>query len=244
MQSGNEKISLSKSHDAAKDSGFSSEKLNEFFSKNRKGILVITGVVIFLLIGLIAFFVISDNLEKKAIAGIEELNEKYEELYYNINDDEHSAEVNSLLAELETFAGNKKGFAASKAWSLTASIHSGREDFSKAEEAWVKSAQTGEKTYLGPIAYFQAAIAAEKQNRLEKAIEYLTKCTSHSFEFPDGPRAQFNIGRLYEQLGNKPLAIEAYRALLLNYQWEYDTMNPVNLFWHNLARDRIIILEI
>ena len=223
--------------------GLDTDRISSFFRKNRKGILTAIVLVVILLIGLIVFLTVKDNLDKKAIAAVEELNTEYEGLRYNLTDDTRAGEVNDLLTRLETFGGNKKGYAASRAWSLAADIYTAREDWVKTEEAWLNSAVAGDKTYLGPVAYFQAAIAAEQQYKLEQAIEYLNKCTSHSFEFIDAPRAQFNIGRLYEQLGNKTLAIDAYRALLLNYQWEYDTFNQINLIWHNLARNRIIVLE-
>ena len=167
------------------------DKINAFFQKNRKGILIAAAVIVFLLIGLIVFFTIRDSVQKKAIAEVEELNTQYASLLYSLNDESRSGEVNDLLARLETFAGNKSGFAASRAWSLAAGIYSGREDWQKAEETWLKAASSGAKTYLGPVAYFQAAIAAEQQNKLEQAIEYLRHCTSHSFEFTDAPRAQF-----------------------------------------------------
>ena len=220
------------------------DSVNEFFQKNRKGIIITIVIIVVMLIGVIVYLSVRDNLEKKAIAEVERLNEEYEKIRYNIDDEIYSDDIDDLLTRLEIFAGNKKGFAASRAWALSANIYSGREDWANAEEAWLKSAAAGEKTYLGPIAYFQAAIAAEKQNKFELAIDYFKQCTSHSFEFTDAPRAQFNIGRLYEQLGEKTLAIDAYRAVLLNYQWENDTFNQVNFIWHNLARNRIIILEI
>jgi len=236
MQNDNEKSGREKT-------GLDSDKISDFFQKNRKGILAAIVLIIVLLIGLIVYLAVKDNLDKKAIAAVEELNTEFEDIRYSLTDNAYSSEVNDLLSRLETFGGNKKGYAASRAWSLAANIYTAREDWIKSEEAWSKAAVAGDKTYLGPIAYFQAAIAAEQQNKIEQAIEYFKKCTSHSFEFIDAPRAQFNIGRLYEQLGNKTLAIDAYRTLLLNYQWEYDTFNQINFIWHNLARDRIIVLE-
>ena len=241
MLNDNEKSGLSQGQNTVKAAG--GDRVNEFFQKNRKGILITIGIIGILLIGLIVFLSVRDSMEKKAIAEVERFIEEYEKLRNNINDEQYTDEVNDFLAKLESFAGGKKGFAASRAWAISAGIYSGREDWARAEEAWVNSAHAGEKTYLGPVAYFQAAIAAEEQNKIEIAIEYFKKCTSHSFEFTDAPRAQFNIGRLYEQLGNKALAIEAYRAVLLNYQWENDSFNQANFIWLNFARNRIIVLE-
>jgi tetratricopeptide (TPR) repeat protein len=187
---------------------------------------------------MIAYLYIDEYLNKRAIAEIEELAEEFERLLINIDNDYYADDVNELLSKLKSFSANKKGFAGSKGWSLIAHIYSIREEWPQAEEFWLNSARTGDKTYLAPIAFFQAAVAAEKQNKLDKAIEYLQRSVSHGFEFPDAPRAQFNIGRLYEQLGNPAEALAAYRAVLFNYQWDSATI------WQDFARNQIIKLEV
>jgi tetratricopeptide (TPR) repeat protein len=219
------------------------DKINDFVQKNRIMIFIVIGVIVLLFAGLIAFLSISEYLNKKAIAEVEELTERFEGIRISIDDENYQNDVNALLAELEAFAGKNSGFPGSKAWSLAANIYSIRNEWQKAEESWLNSARTGNKTYLAPIAFFQAAVAAEEQNKLEQAISYLQQCVSHSFEFPDAPRAQFNIGRLYEQLGNIPAALEAYRAVLINWQWS-ETLNPNMLVWQNFARNQIIKLEV
>ncbi|MCL2720128.1 MAG: tetratricopeptide repeat protein [Treponema sp.] len=220
------------------------DKINNFVQKNRKGIFIAFGLFILLFAGLIAYFLVNDHQNKQAIAEVEILNDEFDNLRYFLDDEYFAEDVNVLLSKLEVFAGNKKGFAGSKAWSLIAHIHSGRKQWKLAEEAWVKSADTGAKTYLGPIAFFNAAVCAEEQGKLEQAIEYLQQCVSHNFDFPDAPRAQFNIGRLYEQLGNYPMALIAYRAVLI--EWSLDrseTITPNMHIWQNLARNQIIKLE-
>ncbi|MCL2214491.1 MAG: tetratricopeptide repeat protein [Treponema sp.] len=221
------------------------DKINDFVKKNRKAIIMVFGVFVLLFAGLIVWFLISDSMSKKATAEIVELTEEYEKLRFGEEADYYSADMNALLARLDEFAGKNTGFPGSKAWSNIAHIYSGRQDWARSEEAWLNSARVGAKTYLGPIALFQAAVAAEEQNKLEKAVEYLQQCVSHSFEFPDAPRAQFNIGRLYEQLGNYSAALEAYRAVLINWPWERSEAISQNMHvWQNLARNQIIKLEL
>jgi len=221
------------------------DKINDFIQRNRKAIFAALGVIAAFFIGLIVFIAVSEQLNKKAIAEVEVLNEEFETLRADIRENENTAAVNALLEKLKLFAGGKKGFPGSKAWSIIAQIYSSRESWNQAEEAWLNSARAGEKTYIGPIAFFNAAVAAEEQGKIEDAIEYLKSCTAHKFEFSDAPRAQFNIGRLYEQLGNISDAIDSYRALLINFQWERNnTNNPNILFWQNLARNRLIALEV
>lgn len=86
------------------------------------------------------------------------------------------------------------------------------------------------------MALFNAAVAAEEQGKYEEAIGYLQKCVNHPFEFPSAPRAQFNIGRLYEKTGDNVSAVEAYRAVMINW--------PDMPVWQHFARTAIIAIEV
>jgi len=211
------------------------EKINNFSHKNRKGIIIFTSAIFILLGGLIVFLSLQDVFNKKAIAEAEELNVKFQELRYFANDENYTVEIQTLLSDIEAFAKNKSGYAAGKAWSIVAQIYSSRNEWQRAEETWLNAARAGDKTYLGPISLFNAAAAAEEQGKIERAIELLQKSIDHKFEFPAAPRAQFSIGRLYEQLGDYPAAIESYRTVLINWQ-------NVSV-WQYLARSRIIAIE-
>jgi len=217
------------------------DKINGFVQKNRKGILISVSAVCILVAGLIVFLSLQDVFNKKAIGEVEELSRRFNDVRYSIDSEEReqnasNSDIEALLADLNTFAKNKKGIAASKAWSMIAQIHSGRKDWQQTESAWLNAAKTGNKTYLAPISLFNAAVAAEEQGKLEQAIQLLEQSVAHPFEFPAAPRAQFSIGRLYEQMNNYPAAVEAYRAVLINWQ---DV--PV---WQNLANSRIAAIEI
>lgn len=212
------------------------EKINNFIQKNRNGIFITAGVIVFLFVGFIAYIAMQDVFRKKAISEVEELENRFEDVRYFLTNENNTDEVNTLLQETREFADKNSGYAGSKAWVIAAQIYSSREEWELSEEAWVNASKKGAKTYLGPIALSNAAAAAEEQGKLETAIEYLEQAVSHKFEFPAAPRAQFSIGRLYEQLSNYPAAIEAYRAVLINWQ---DI--PV---WQHLARSRITAIEI
>jgi tetratricopeptide (TPR) repeat protein len=211
------------------------EKINGFLHKNRKGIIIFICAVFIMLAGLIVFLSLQNVFNKKAIAEAEKLNDTFQELRYYTSDENYTAQIQTLLTDTETFALNKSGYAAGKAWSIAAQIHSSRNEWQKAEEAWLRAAKAGDKTYLGPIALFNAAASAEEQGKIELAIELFQKSIDHKFEFPAAPRAQFSIGRLYEKLGNYPAAIESYRTVMINWQ-----NVPV---WQYLARSRIIAIE-
>jgi len=216
------------------------DKIGDFVQKNRKRIFTITGIVLFLFIGFIVYLSVNDYLNKKHIVEVEDLSRRYEEISYYLYDDSYTSDnkeaIEELVSDAEAFAKNKKGLPAGKALAIAANIYSSREEWSKCEEAWQKAASAANKTYLGPIAFFNAAAAAQEQGKFEQAIEYLTKCIEHKFEFPSAPRAQFSIGSLYERLDNYPAALDAYRAVLINW--------PDLPVWQQLARSRIAAIEI
>jgi len=207
------------------------DKINDFVQKNRKRIFIILGIFAVLFAGTVIFLSLNDYLQKKAIAQAEELEIRF----YELNGEDPSVDYDALLADLNSFAKNKSGYAGGKAWSLIGQIHSNKKQWAQAEDAWRNAARVGSKTYLAPIAYFNAAVAAEEQGRLEQAIELLGNSISHPFAFPAATRAQFTIGRLNEQLNNIPAAMEAYRSVIINW--------PTVTDWVNLAHSRIAALE-
>jgi tetratricopeptide (TPR) repeat protein len=212
------------------------DKINDFVQRNRKSIFIILGIFVVLFVATVIFLSLNDYLQNKAIAEVEELNIRFIEL--TLADDDASGDMDALLADLNSFAKNKRGYAGGKAWSLIGQIQSERKQWAQAEDAWRNAARAGSRTYLAPIAYFNAAAAAEEQGKLEQAIELLGNCIAHPFAFPAVPRAQFTIGRLNEQLNNIPAAMEAYRNVIINWPNWPDTTS-----WVNLAHSRITALE-
>jgi len=212
------------------------DKITDFIQRNRRGIFTITGIIVFLFAGFVVYLSVSDYLNKKYIAAVEELSGRYEEAAYRIGDDPFASDIEELISDSKDFAANKKGLPAGKAWSIAANIYAERKEWPQCEEAWQQAAAAGNKTYLGPIALFNAAAAAQEQGKYEQAIEYLEKCVGHKFEFPSAPRAQFSIGSLYERLENYPAALDAYREVLIKW--------PELPVWQQLARSRIAAIEI
>jgi len=213
------------------------DKFSDFIKRNRKGIYISFGVIIFLFAFVIVYFSMNSHLQKKATAEVEELNQKYDEVRLLLEDENYNDDVNALLEKLNVFVKGKSGYAGARGWSIIARIYSNKEEWPEAEEAWRNAAKAGVKTYLAPAAFFNAAACAENQGKIKEAVELLEKCVTYKFDFPAAPRAQFSIGRLNEQLGDIPAAISAYRAILANEQWsKIET-------WANLAQSRLIAIE-
>ena len=170
-------------------------------------------------------------MEKKAVAAVEALERKKNELGAIST---KSEDVTALLNEINAFASSTFGYAAVRAYSLAADIHFSLSEWDKAEEAWVQAAGKTPKIYLTPLALFNAAVAAEEQGKLDMAIDYYNQSLEFSGIFPAAARARFNIGRIREAQRDKAGADEAYRAVI-------ERNSDSN--WAKLAQSRIIALE-
>jgi tetratricopeptide (TPR) repeat protein len=211
------------------------DRINEAIQKNRKPIFITLGVIAVLLAGTVTALSLMDVFRKKAIGEAEELNRRYEALRFTITEESVAGDVTALLADLEAFAKKTSGYAGGRAWSIAGSIHADKEEWAEAEAAWQSAAKAGAKTYLAPLALFNAAAAAEKQGKNQEAIDMYTQSLASPAAFPAAPHAQFSIGRLREGLNEKDAAIEAYRAVAAKW--------PNDPIWVKLAQSRIIAIE-
>jgi tetratricopeptide (TPR) repeat protein len=233
------------------------ERLNDFIQNHRKPIIGCAVCVLVLFAGFIAFLGIRDSLRTKAIGQVEELGRRYEELLPGISGDtdvtagsadsseeksagDTSAERDALVQELEAFAPKHSGYAGARAYGILADLYLSRKDWTKVREAWTAAATAGVKTYLEPICFFNAAVAAEESGDLPGAIELYSRCVTLADIYPGAPRAQFMIGRLQEEQHDTEAALEAYRALLAKWP---DTHGAGNSPWTNVAQGRIIFLS-
>ena len=225
-----------------------SDGINEFVQKHRKPIFISAAALLAVLLICIAALSIMDILRARSIIVVEEFGGRYEELRPLISEESSADKVTQLLAELEVFAkknsgnaistalGRPTGYAGGKAWLIIGNIYSDKKDWAAAEAAWVQAARAAKKTYLAPIAFFNAGAAAEELGKTAEAIEYYTNSLDSSDDFSAAPRAQFAIGRLRETLNENEAALEAYRAVISG--WSYDRV------WTSLAHSRIIALEV
>jgi len=216
------------------------EKIGELIQKNRMRLLVGFGAIVLIIAGFIIVSVVREKNLSNALTKLDALNRRYGSLKASISGEEEmslsqSSELAVLLADINEFEHKNSGFAAARAYTLSANIYMDQKNWGLAEEKWVKAAEAAPKTYLAPIAIYNAAVAAEEHESIETAIAYYSKAAGYEESFPEAARAQFSVGRLEESRNNKNSAIAAYRNLLA--KWPND---PV---WPNLAQDRLLILS-
>ena len=213
------------------------EKVNDFVQKHRTPVYVLLIFTAVLIVGFIVSYFIYGSIRKNANSVIGELNTRYESMQADFSEDMQNEELETLISDLETFAKKIKisGYAAGKVYGILADIYGKQKQWEDSEASWIKAAKKSGKSYLAPISWFNAAVAAEEQDKKEQAIEHYTKSVGTQTNFPAAVQAQFSIGRLKEELGDNNGAIEAYQALITG--WSYDTA------WTNIAHSRIIALE-
>jgi tetratricopeptide (TPR) repeat protein len=211
------------------------QKLSDFIQRNRSLFLIGFIVFVAVLAGFIATISIRSALNTKALTQVEDLNQRYETLRFDLNDSSKAADVQSLLDDLGAFASKHSGYAGTRSYALMASIYSDQKKWAEAFGAWNSAALAATKTYLEPVALYNAAVAAEEQGNIPDALELFAK-TAANADFPAASRAQFAIGRLQEAQRNKDAALEAYRTLL--DKWPNDQV------WATLAQSRIVSLNV
>ncbi|MCL2833000.1 MAG: tetratricopeptide repeat protein [Treponema sp.] len=215
------------------------DKVNELIQKNRKPLVFTLMGIIAAVIILIAYFSIRDSVVSKAFSKIDEFDRRYQAITAETADTQdqqnaRSQEIGALMDELTQFEKKNSGYAAARAYAISASIYEAQADWASVENAWVSAASAAPKTYFAPVAYFNAATAAEQQGNNERAIELYTKAVDFGVQFPAAPRAQFSIGRIYESMGNTNAALAAYQALV--------GQGSQDQIWVNLAHNRILVL--
>ena len=145
------------------------DAISVFFQRNRKVIFISFIVVAAGIIFLISFFAVRNVMERNAIAVVETLEQKKNNLG-TIDSSSNIPEVQALIDELITFGHSTFGYASARAFYIAGDLYFSIEQWAKAEETWLISAEKASRFYLSPFSYFNAAIAAEEQGKLENAL--------------------------------------------------------------------------
>jgi tetratricopeptide (TPR) repeat protein len=224
----------------SKDELTFNEKIGELIQKNRMRLLFGLGAIVLIIAGFIIVSVVREKSLTNALSKVDALNRRYEDLRASILGEEEMSVsqlsvLSVLMAEITEFESNNSGFAAARAYTISASINMDQKKWEAAELKWLKAAEAAPKSYLAPIAIYNAAVAAEEQENIETAIAHYSRAAGYGDSFPSAARAQFSVGRLEESRSNKDSAIAAYRNLLARWPNE-----PV---WPSLAQNRLLILS-
>jgi len=217
------------------------EKINVFMNKYRKAILIgFIGIVI-ALSSLIVTTIVRDRMQSSALTRLDALMQTYNDVLTFMRSDTitvmelaTNAELFDLLDELTDFGNRNSGFAAGRAFTMKAEIYWEMGNWEEAETAWLQAARSTSRSYLAPISFFNAGVAAEELGKFDTAIAHYSSALTYGDQFPGAARAQFSIGRLEESRNNRDAALAAYRNLVNTW--------PEDPVWPDLAQSRIIVL--
>lgn len=219
-----------------------SDKINVFFMRNRKAILVTLACILAVLVVVLAVFAVLDYQRKSGIKKIETLVLDFEKFKVeNIKNAPDSMteeekkllanEENKLIENLSKYT-DKNDYVGFMAVQEIADIYFKNGDLEKALSYYEKL-NLPENQYISGVLYFNAAACSDDLGQSEKAFEYYNKAASCE-SFPFKERALFNVARVQEKL-DKAKAVEVYSQLVADYP---------NTEWANLSKTRIIELEI
>jgi tetratricopeptide (TPR) repeat protein len=213
-----------------------SELLVDFIQKNRKSLIVVlicAVAVLAVVSGIVAYV---DYSSKKAISVVEELSAEYGELAAVADEAARDAKTAELTEKALAASTDGMGsYAKSRAFALLGTIYADKGNWAESEKAWLSSFDTAPKSYLAPVALYNAAVAAEERGDGEKAIELYAKCADGYKEtFPMASRAYFAIGRLSEAKKDFDAAKKAYKTIVDT--WPSDG-------WSKLANSRMIAIS-
>ncbi|MDR1178591.1 MAG: tetratricopeptide repeat protein [Spirochaetaceae bacterium] len=210
-------------------------RLADFLQHNRKRIAVTGAVIIGVFVIGISGYAIWEKTTSANVKAVEELYDRYFEMGFESSQAD-GEEADEYIESVREFAGKKSGYAAVRAWTILGRIYQTRKEWSLAEEAWSRAAETRPVSYITPVSLFNAAAAAEEQGNLARAIELLNRISAeYADTFPGIARSSFSLGRLYEKQRDTEAAVSAYRTVAENW--------PTSS-WANLANSRIIALAI
>ena len=208
-----------------------SELLVDFLQKRRVILISFLIAIFVILAGIGIVLTLIETAQIKAIARVETLSERYDEIRTLTDEIKKKEAIDSLLEELKS-ASNENDLPSARSLSIIATIHADMKDWTEAEKAWIASAEAAPKSYLAPISLYNAATAAEDRGDSSSALALYTRCIEeYSSNYPLTARVYFSIGRISEQINDIQGATAAYKKIVDGWP---------NEGWTKLANSRIL----
>jgi TolA-binding protein len=201
--------------------------------------MVFLGIGVALLV-IVAVILVATEVQKSRIeagALAQESLEKDFSAWRTEKDEKKKADLekktlDSIKAITTGYGGT---FAEQRSLDLEASIAYEKKEFEKAAERWTSLADRFPRSYLAPLALYNAAAAWEEKGERAKArASFERVLKTYESEYADIPMVLFSLARLQEEENQPEKAAEFYNQLLDRYS---------SSSWTKLARDRIIYLK-
>ena len=209
-----------------------SSKLAGVIEKNKKAFITVLIVIICLLAGYIVFAAINNKAKDKALQTLDEISYEMTKDSSELTDAELNARIATALEKASAYT-KKGGIVGARANMLCADITYQQKKYAESADFWKAAAEKAKKTYIAPLAYFNAAVCYENLGNKDLAAENY-KLAADDEEFVMRAHAIFSYGRVLESKGDYAGAIAAYNDVNDKF---------ASSSWANLAKTRLISLK-
>ncbi|MDD2231868.1 MAG: tetratricopeptide repeat protein, partial [Sphaerochaetaceae bacterium] len=192
-------------------------KISDFFIKNRKLLLIVGIAIIVGLIVLSVCLIVADSNENKLQVSVDALQTREEELFQKT--DYSDEDYASLISDLQT-AESKGGKAYSgvKASYILGLSYLAAEDNDNAYDSFMRVYEKNPKSYLAPLALFNAAVVKDNVGDQDAALALYDKITAeYGFDAGVAPKALFNSARIHLAKGDTELAKSTFQQIVDEY---------------------------
>ena len=192
-------------------------RLTDFLQRNQKMIIVVAVAIVVVIIAVcIAVSVMQGNADKKfdALADLEAQRASFYSL--DAESDEYASAYADFSASADELIASSglDSYPGAKAELLLGDIAFDAQDYQTAADSYASVAAVQGDTYLGQLAMMNEAACYENLGDQTLALElYNEVFDTYGEGSPYAPKALFNAGRLYQELGDTELAKATFEQL-------------------------------
>jgi TolA-binding protein len=207
--------------------------LTAWLQKNRLVLIISAAVLVAVLIIVGAVSAVNSSRAEKSLEALISFEESYSAWQAAGEEDAAAAEaLETAFAEIEAEYAGTYGYQ--RALFLMGDYFYSSQDWAEAIDSYTNLAEEFPKSYLAPLALYNAAAANEEQGDTADASELYRRIAEAYAESPLAPRALFSLGRTLEG-SDRTEAVTVYTNLGERFPQSS---------WTKLARSRIIELNL
>lgn len=205
------------------------DRISGFFYKRRKAVFVAVGVLLAVLVVLGVCLVTADKREDGRQVEAASLQDETKKLFEGDHTPEQYGDLVQRLEDLAKRGGRR--YSGLKATYVLGLAYMEAKDWPNAYDAFIKVSGSGPKSYLAPLALYNAAVAKEEGGESEEALRLYEKVPAdYGYDTSAAPRALFNSARLHLGKGEVDLAKSTYQQIIDKYpQSEYTALSKNKL---------------
>ncbi|HUX52091.1 MAG TPA: tetratricopeptide repeat protein [Spirochaetia bacterium] len=212
------------------------EHFSAFIQSNRHFLLAGIAAVFVLIVGFVVVSEIRSYREQKSVTLVENAQQQYTDWQTAPAAKKKDLET-KLLANLDNIIKKYPSlYSAQRALFIRGNLYYDKKEWKLAAESYVQLAHKFSQSYLAPISLLDAGAAYEEAgDNSAAATQYSLIAEKYGSHTPEKPLALFSLGRLAEEKKDYSAAKTQYDKLVNDFPGSG---------WTNLARDRIIYLQV